>query len=101
MDKKYYSTTVQLTATLILLIGLLIANAQTVFNTENDAIYVISTLILLMVLSMIFSTIFTILVAFAMWENDELNDKNYSHLFIHLVEILLVFLISMNKLIEF
>lgn len=77
MDKQYYSSVVQLTATIILLIGLLISNAQTVFNAENDAIYVISMLIELMVLAMLFSTIFTVLFLFAMWEKDELGDESY------------------------
>lgn len=78
MDRQYYSTAAQLIGTIILIVGLLIANSHTVFNAETDAIYVISMLISLMLLVMLFSTIFTILFLFAMWEKDELGDYGYT-----------------------
>lgn len=80
MDKQYYASIAQLTCTVILLVGLLITNSQTVFNANNDAIYVISMLIGLMLLAMLFNSIFIILFTFAMWEKNEL-DKNHYDIF--------------------
>ena len=73
MDKQYYACVPQLIGTLIMIIGLLIVNNNSIMFSQTEVIYVISELINLMLLGMLFSNIFSILFLFSMWETNELN----------------------------
>lgn len=73
MDKQYYASVPQLIGILIMNVGLLIINNNSILFSQTEAVYVISELINLMLLGMLFNTIFSILFSFSMWENNELN----------------------------
>lgn len=73
MDKKYYSTTVQLIGMLIFTVGLLITSSQ--ISPDTDELYIFLLSINLILLMMLLIIIFCILLA--MWGCDTLNDSNY------------------------